>query len=115
LEENDLTPERWESIERHWAEAIRKETASGKTGLLKRFDAAYVEQLEKERGAIQVSEYTRIAVASERGTVGEVLVELGLPKGALMRIERVWTQKVVKDAALGERVRDAVENARSEQ
>ncbi|MCK6587103.1 MAG: DUF2169 domain-containing protein [Polyangiaceae bacterium] len=113
LEENDLTPERWEAIERHWADAIRKETASGKTGLLKRFDAAYVEQLEKERGPIQVSEYARIAVASERGTVGEVLAELGLPKGALMRIERVWIEQTVKNVMVGERLREALAAARS--
>lgn len=112
LKENKLTKKAWEDVKAHWNEEVRKETARGKSVLLKRFDGAYVEQLERERGTINVEEYARISVAMERGTVDEVFAELGLPRGALMRIERVWAGRMAKDGVLEARVRDAVEGER---
>jgi hypothetical protein len=80
--------------------------------LLIAFDRAYVAQLEKERGLLRVEEYARLAVSVERGDPGEVLADLALPPGALLRIERVWLEKTSDDAGLAAKVREALEAAR---
>ncbi|WP_437748171.1 hypothetical protein WME73_20690 [Sorangium sp. So ce302] len=112
LEEQALSPERWAAIERRWADAIRSETKKGGKSLLDRFDAAYVEQIEKDRGTIAVGDYARLIVAAERGTTDNVLKELRLPHGAAMRIERVWNQRFVKNHDLEEQVGEALDAAR---
>ena len=112
LHENDLDEEVWGALEQHWAEAIRAAGARGKTGLLRAYDEAYLAQLEAERGAVSVQEYARILVAAERGTEREALAELGLPRGALLRLQRVWMRKMAGARELGKRVREAVEGVR---
>jgi hypothetical protein len=114
LEEHKITPSDWAIIERHWNDAIRKETDRGKTALLATYDAAYVAQLERERGPITVEEYARLVVASERGSAGDALVELKLPRGAMLKIERVWLAKVAEDTALAGTIRRAIEAARQD-
>jgi hypothetical protein len=99
-------------VEKFWSESIRKETDRGKTALLKAYDAAYVGQLEKERGPITVEEYARLVVASERGATAQALEELSLPRGAFLRIERVWLERVSADDALAATVRKAILAAR---
>lgn len=113
LEEHELSAKRWDKVKNHWLEAIRKELAKGKNALLRRYDAAYVAQVEVERGPIGVEEYARLAVAAERGATGEAVAEMGLPSGAPIRIERVWMERMALDAAFGERVRAAVEEQRA--
>ena len=108
LEENEIDSSTWEAIKEYWAEMIRKETARGKRELLRKYDWAYVEQIEKERGPIQVSEYALLTIAAERGEMDEVLARFTLPRGAVMRIERVWMEKIGKDAALRESFQKAV-------
>ena len=78
------------------------------------YDAAYVDQLEKERGPIEVPEWARIVVAGERGTTNEVLEDLSLPLSGLARIERVWLKRLAADMALGKAVNRAVKAARSD-
>jgi hypothetical protein len=80
--------------------------------LLRAYDAAYVAQLEKERGPITVEEYARLVVASERGGAAPLLEELRMPRGAFMRIERVWLDRVAEDDALAASVRKAILAAR---
>ncbi len=67
LEENELDPTTWDALDHFWNDAIRKETERSKTELLSAYDAAYVAQLERERGPILVEEYARLTVAAERG------------------------------------------------
>ncbi|HZF56774.1 MAG TPA: DUF2169 domain-containing protein [Polyangiaceae bacterium] len=112
LEENEIDSSMWEAIKEYWAEMIRKETARGKRELLRKYDWAYVEQIEKERGPIQVSEYALLTIAAERGEMEEVLARFTLPRGAMMRIERVWMEKMGKNAALWEGFQAAVEALR---
>ncbi|MBI4704653.1 MAG: DUF2169 domain-containing protein, partial [Deltaproteobacteria bacterium] len=112
LKESKLGPEAWKTIEAHWAEQIRDETGRGKARLLRAYDTAYVARLEEERGTIEVEQYARLVVAAERGQAAEVLRELSLPSGALVRIERVFLRRLVERPGLGERVRKAVEAAR---
>ena len=109
LERNDFTEETWKAVERRWAGAISEEATRGKAGLLRAYDEAYLAQLEVERGPITVKEYARLVVAAERGTEPEALVELGLPRGAMLRVQRVWMKKM---SALGRQVREAVEAER---
>lgn len=104
LEGEGLSKKEWEDVKKHWEGEIQKELKRGKAELLRRFDEAYVERLEAERGVIGVEEYARLSVGMERRTVDEVLKELDLPRGAVMRVERVWMGRMVKDGGLGERV-----------
>ncbi|AUX39726.1 hypothetical protein SOCE26_011210 [Sorangium cellulosum] len=109
LKRNDLAAAHWASLERHWEEAMKNELSRGKTELLSAYDDAYVAQLEGERGIITVEEYARLLVAAERGTEREVLDAMGLPRGALLRLRRVWLKKTAADAGLAKRVREAIE------
>jgi hypothetical protein len=112
LEAAEIPPDVWGDAERHWNEAILDETRRGKRALLDAYDADYVGRLEEERGPIQIAEYARLVVAGERGTAAEALAELGLPRAAAMRIERVWLKKVLGDATLAKAVAHAVKMAR---
>ena len=112
LEQSRVDAASFTAAEARWNKALKEEAARGKRALLPAFDAAYVGRLEKERGPIEVAEYARLVVAGERRTVPEVLAELGLPRGAMLRIERVWLGKVLRDPELGTRVRRAVQAAR---
>ncbi|AKT38691.1 DUF2169 family type VI secretion system accessory protein [Chondromyces crocatus] len=114
LEEEALSDRDWSSAERRWAEAIRAETSRGKHAQLRRFDAAYVSQLEQERGPIEPEEYARISVAGERGALDDVLADLDLPRGSIMRIERVWLHRMATEPATAERVRVAIDTMREE-
>lgn len=112
LKEHKLLERDYVALDKHWAEEIRDETSRGKTALLRAYDEAYVAQLERERGPILVDEYARLAVASERGRAADVLSELSLPRGALVRIERVWVTKLADDPELAAKARKAIEAAR---
>lgn len=112
LEANDLDPPAWESLDRRWKEAISEQTGRGETELLAAFDEAYVAQLEKERGPITVQEYARLVVATERGKLPETLAAMTLPRGAMIRIERVWMKRTETDEALEKDARQAVKAAR---
>ncbi|EYF01318.1 DUF2169 family type VI secretion system accessory protein [Chondromyces apiculatus] len=112
LEGEGISADGWSTTERRWTDAIRAETSRGKQAQLHRFDAAYVAQLELERGRIVPEDYARISVAGERGTLDEVLTELALPRGSIMKIERVWLQRMAEEPALAEHVRVAIDAAR---
>jgi hypothetical protein len=114
LEEHELKPETWEALDKHWNELVRAQAGRGRTAPLKAYDAAYVAQLEKERGAIRVEEYARIVVGQERGSVDEELAAMTLPRGSLLRIQRVWLDRIATEAELGRSVSVAVETAREE-
>jgi hypothetical protein len=108
LERHELTEDRWSALEAHWGEAMKEESGRGGSDLLSAFDAAYVEQLEAERGALTIDDYARLMVSVERGTTGEVLDALDLPRGSMARLQRVWLKKVGQNAALGRQVREAM-------
>jgi hypothetical protein len=114
LEQSELDRAVWEALDKHWTDTIREETRRGKVADLKAYDAAYVGQLEKERGPIQVEEYARLVIANERGTASEVLADLTLPRGAVMRIERVWLDRMGEDVRLGADVNAAIETEREQ-
>jgi hypothetical protein len=98
----------WAALEKHWAEAVSEGSTRGKTALLRAYDDAYVAQLEEERGPITPTEYARLVVAVERGRADVVLGELDLPRGAILRIQRVWLNRFAADAAFNKSVRAAM-------
>lgn len=112
LERHELRAELWASLDEHWTTQLRAEVDRGKTAQLSAYDAAYVAELERLRGPIQVEEYARLLVAAERGQSDRLLAELDLPRGALLRLQRVWLIKCADDLALGASLRGAVEDAR---
>jgi len=109
LEENELDAGTWERLAKHWDGEIGKETRQGKMEMLRAYDEAYVKQLEKERGEITAEDYARITLAEERGTGAEVLREMGLPRGAGMRIERVWQKRAATNQAIGSQIRQRID------
>ncbi|AKT38209.1 DUF2169 domain-containing protein [Chondromyces crocatus] len=112
LEEGALTDAQWGAIEAHWGGVIREETRRGNPGPLGRFDAAYVAQIERERGPIRVQDYARLLIAAERGTTDAALEALGLPRGAALRIERVWMERLMRDPATRQGLEQAVASER---
>lgn len=114
LEENELETGAWERLDKHWNDAVRKGMERGKPELMRAYDAAYVGQLEKERGPITLEEYARLVVAADRGDLGKVMTKMTLQREAMIRIERVWLAKIVGDTKVGAGVRMAVNIARSE-
>lgn len=108
LDKHELSPAQWAELQEHWADAIKLDLKRGKATLLASYDEAYVAQLEAERGPIGVEEYAKLVVAAERGVEPETLVELDLPQGATLRLNRVWLRKTMQDKTLARRVRDAV-------
>lgn len=112
LAAEELTDAEWEAIQHHWTDAIKAEARQGKRAMLDRFDQAYVARIEEERGPITVEEYARLSVAGERGTVDEVLKDLGLPRGAEPRLDRIWIKRLARNAALSEWMEKATDTAR---
>ncbi len=108
LAEHELAPDVWSALEKHWSAAVSAESQRGKTALLRAHDEAYVARLEEERGTITPKEYARLMVAVERGRADVVLAELSLPRGAILRIQRVWLNRIAADAAFNKTVRAAM-------
>jgi hypothetical protein len=109
LAEMGLSVSAWAPTAQYWASAIRAEIEQGRTELLLTYDRAYVDQLELQRGELDVEDYTRLMVSVERGSEADaVLAEFGVPRAALVRIERVWLQRMQADPTFGVRVRQAL-------
>lgn len=113
LERHKLSPEAWAAAERRWSSAIDEERRRGKSAVQDAFDEAYVAQIERDRGPIQVEEIARLEIGIERSDLPATLGALRLPRGALMRIKRVWLRKRMADAALAAKLRRATAEARS--
>ncbi|MRG90471.1 DUF2169 family type VI secretion system accessory protein [Polyangium spumosum] len=112
LSEMGLSEQRWVTTERTWVSAIRGETEQGRCELRLAYDRAYVGQLEIERGALEIADYARLMFAVEHSDGDQVLVELGLARACLVRIERVWQERMEADPAFRARVREALATAR---
>lgn len=108
LDEEKLGLGEWQSLSGHWLSAIRKEASRGKKKLLVVYDAAYVAQIEVERGPLRAGDYARLVVAAERGESAETAAAMALPGAAVARIRRVWLRKIVEDAAVAREVRAAM-------
>lgn len=108
----DLDAGLWQRLHRHHVDLVRADEGHGHTGPRDAYDDAYVAQVEEERGAIQPGEHARLLVAVERGQGDQALALLDVPKGALMRLQRVWMRRMKADPALGRAVRQAMDEHR---
>lgn len=113
LEKNGLSDEKWSAVQKHWSDAIKRETERGQRKLLVTYDAAYVAVQEKLGVKVGLDTHARLQVAAERGTTAEVLKELGLEPADQMRLGRVWTQRLADDPARMRELAAAIEAARS--
>ncbi|XXT19584.1 DUF2169 domain-containing protein [Sorangium sp. So ce429] len=111
LEAEELTPRTWQWLHVEWLDEIQAEVARRKKKLLSAYDAAYVAALEKERGPITAGEYAQLVIAAEQGRGQAALAELGLPDESMMRIRRVWLERIVKDKKAAAEVRAAMRKA----
>lgn len=112
LSEMGLSEQRWVATERTWTSAIRAETEQGRCELRLAYDRSYVQQLEIERGELEITDYARLMVAVEHSDADVVLAELGLSRVCLVRIERVWQERMEGDLAFRARVREALATSR---
>jgi hypothetical protein len=112
LEAAGLTAEEWGAIEKDWLEAIQAEMRRGKRAMLDRFDIAYMEQLEKERGTVGVEEYAKLMRAAEMGTTGDIAAELSIPQGAIIRIQRIWAKRLTTEIELNDKLMRHMAHAR---
>lgn len=110
---NGLTDPAWARLRSAWDAEIKGALRRGRSQMLRAFDAAYVVQLEKERGPLSVDEVARITVWTERGNQAEALREAGLPDESGIHILRTWIGRIASDPALGAAMRKAAEKARA--
>lgn len=103
----------WQRLKTHYASAVRTETRRASSASLKAYDAAYMAQLEKERGPISVEEFAAMMVANERGELGQALEALRIPNAELIRIQRIWISRSAGDPALGASTKEAMTKARA--
>lgn len=113
LERHKLSPDAWARTEQRWANEMDQERKRGKSAIRDAYDDAYIAQIERGRGPIQLDEYARLEVAIERCNAAPTLADLRLPRPALMRLQRVWLRKIMADASLIARLQQAVAAARS--
>ncbi|KYF83050.1 hypothetical protein BE17_24320 [Sorangium cellulosum] len=111
LKAEELTPKTWQWLHVRRLDEIQDEIARRKKKLLSAYDAAYVAALEKERGPITAGEYAQLVIAAEQGQGQAALAELGLPDESMMRIRRVWLERIVKDKKAAAEVRAAMRKA----
>jgi hypothetical protein len=112
LQEMGLSFSLYHGAERAWIAAIRAETEQGRSDLRAIYDRCYVAQLEAERGSFDVIDYVRLMIGVEHGDFDAVLAEFDVPQSALVRIERVWRERMNADPSIGLRVRQAMPGAR---
>jgi len=107
-----LSVSMYAAAERAWTAAVRAETEQGRSDLRAHYDRCYVAQLEMERGTFEVMDYVRLMVGVEHGDLDEVLAEFDVPQVALVRIERVWRERMQAEPSLSMRIRQAMPGAR---
>ena len=112
FEDEELDADVWPQLHRHWLDHVRAAEGRGQMGPSARYDDAYVAALEAGRGKMTPKEYARLLVATERGHADETMEELDLPKGAFLRVQRVWLRRTAADADLGKAARGALDEAR---
>ncbi|KYF69906.1 DUF2169 family type VI secretion system accessory protein [Sorangium cellulosum] len=113
LREGRLDEPAWARLRAAWAAEIKRALRRGRNELLRAYDAAYVAQLERERGPISADELARITVGAERGDLAAALRDVALPEESAIRVQRTWIARIARDAALGDEVRKAVTRARA--
>lgn len=100
--------------QKKWSEELKRESKRGITRLQTTSDDAYVTRVEEFRGPVKLDEYARLIVAIERGEADQALDELRIQRPALMRVVRLWTQKVNRDVHLSEKTAEVLASLRAQ-
>lgn len=100
-------------LEREHLKAIDEGAKAGRSELLDRYEDAYVAALDERSGPIDELAYARLQFAKESGALAEALETMGVARSELMRLERVWRRRMLRDRELAERVEDELERLRS--
>lgn len=95
LDAHKLDPMTWLALQEHWQAAVRASLRDGDPALLRAYDAAYVAELERVRGAITPEQHATLTRAAARGTRAEALATLRLPKAAVLHVERVMLRRAM--------------------
>jgi hypothetical protein len=107
-----LTEAAWTLVEQTWKKTMAAEAEQGERALADAFDEAYVAHQERLQRPIDLASYARLQVAVERGAVGQVLADLDLELGDLVRLQRVWARRAEASPELAAKLSHAVEEAR---
>jgi len=112
LTDHGLDALTWRALRNHWQDAIQAEIDHGKSTLLRAHDAAFLAQLEQQRGPLTAEDLARLTLAAERGTRSKTLATLGLPPASGLAIDRALLARASKDPKLRASMRAAIEAAR---
>ncbi len=112
LDEERVSLEVWRRAERFWRQEITAAVIRADSELMVGFDRAYVARLERERGPIDLESYAELDLAIERGDVADVVIRLGIPRAAVIRIKRVWTRRLVTEPELRTSLREVMNRLR---
>ncbi len=107
-----LSEAAWGLVDQTWKKNIAAEAEQGGHALADDFDEAYVAHQERLQRPIDLAAYARLQVGVERGAVGQVLADLDLELGDLVRLQRVWGRRVAASPELGAALARAVEEIR---
>ncbi|MCA9621761.1 MAG: hypothetical protein KC731_22210 [Myxococcales bacterium] len=107
LAEAGLDLDGWECLEHDWLERLAPAFEAGDPHLTEAYDEAYVARLEVERGPIDLITVARLELALRQQAFALVADALDIPREAFVRIRRVWTRRLLRDAEL----RDAFDEA----
>lgn len=102
LEAHGVSERAFHTAETRWTALLERESGRGGSKLRTPYDRAYLAAVEGFRGPITLAEYTRVAVALERGDAEPALAKLAIQRPALMPLLRVWTRKVAADPHLAD-------------
>jgi hypothetical protein len=109
-----LSEAAWTLVDQTWKKTIAAETAEGEHALAEAFDEAYVAQQERFDRPVDLAAYARLQVAVEQGVVGQVLADLDLELGDLVRLQRVWERRTAASAELSAALGRALDEARGQ-
>jgi hypothetical protein len=94
LDEHQLDAETWNLHLVHWQKTIRERLLQDDASLLAKHDHAFVEALEKNRGAaMTANDHASIVASARRGTRTDTLRALGIPASAVSLVERVFLRR----------------------
>jgi hypothetical protein len=107
-----LSEAAWTLVDQTWKKTIAAEATEGGHALAEAFDEAYVAQQERFDPPVDLAAYARLQVAVERGAVGQVLADLDLELGDLVRLQRVWERRAASSPELSAAVARSLDEAR---
>lgn len=89
----------WAALDQRWNDAVGEETEREVRTLLDAYDAAYVAQIEAERGPITVAEHAMLLGSAGRRSTAPAIGQLRLPEEAFLRIKRSGLRRMSADPA----------------